>query len=250
MMKKKKAWHEQDSFWKNVEPVLFRQQRISNAANEIDKIILLLKLKSGCRILDLCCGVGRHSLELARRGFSVTGVDITQRYLKKAKAQAKKERLETEFILEDMRKFGRKNKFDAVINLFTSFGFFENQKEDYKVARNAYRSLKNGGVFLMDLIGKEILARSFRPRDWFESDGILLLQESTLYDDWSRVSSKWILIKDGRQKVEEIDLRLYAASELKSLLIECGFKRIEVFGNLAGDPYDNKASRLVAAAYK
>lgn len=249
-MKKKKAWHEKDSFWKNVEPVLFRQQRISNSVDEIDKIIRLLKLKSGCSILDLCCGVGRHSLELTRRGYSVTGVDITKRYLKKAKAFAKKEKLDAEFILEDMRKFSRKNKFEAAINLFTSFGFFENQKDDYKVGCNIYRSLKTGGVFLMDLIGKEILARGYRPRDWFESDGVLLLEESKLYDDWSRVSSKWILIKDGRQKVEEIDLRLYAASELKALLIECGFKSVEVYGNLAGDPYDHKASRLVAVAYK
>jgi len=249
-MEKKKAWHERDTFWKNVEPVLFRQQRLSNAANEIDKIMALLNLRSGCRILDLCCGIGRHSLELARRGFSVTGVDITPRYLKKAKAKAKKEKLEIEFVLEDMRKFRRQNRFDAVINLFTSFGFFEDQKDDYKVARNTYISLKKGGVFLLDLIGKEVLARNFCPRDWVEFDGIMMLEERALLDNWSRVHNKWILIKDGRQKVEELDLRLYAAAELKALLTESGFKRVDIFGNLVGDPYDHKAARLVAAAHK
>jgi ubiquinone/menaquinone biosynthesis C-methylase UbiE len=249
-MNKTKNWHERNTFWKNVEPVLFREQRLVNAASEIDKIISLIGINPGSHILDLCCGVGRHSLELARRGFTVTGVDNTTRYLKQAKARAKKEALNIEFIMADMRKFLRKNRFDVVMNLFTSFGFFENQKDDKRVISNVYKSLKFGGAFVMDLIGKEVVAKDFQKTGWVDFDGLFLLEKRKIYDNWSRIHNTWILIKEGRQKVEELDLRLYSASELKTLLIESGFKRVDVYGNLVGDPYDEKAQRLVLVGHK
>jgi SAM-dependent methyltransferase len=249
-MNKSKKWHDRDTFWKNVEPVLFHRQRMTNAPGEIDKIISLGGFKPGSKILDLCCGVGRHSIELARRGFDVTGIDITTRYLKQAEARAKKDGIKIEFINADMRKFVRKSRFDVVINLFTSFGFFENQKDDKKVITNVYRSLKRGGILVMDLIGREVLAKHFRRTDWVELDGMFLLEKRELHDNWSRVHNTWILIKDGHQKKEELDLRLYTALELKMLLADCGFKRIEVYGNLAGDPYDEKAQRLVMIGHK
>jgi len=249
-MKRNKDWHERDTFWKNVEPILFHQQRLNNTADEVEKVLSLVGIKPGGQVLDLCCGVGRHSLELARRGFEVTGIDITERYLKKAKALAKKEKLKIKFITADMKIFLRKNRFDAVFNLFTSFGFFADQKDDYKVASNAYKSLKGGGVLIMDMIGKEALARYFRPRDWIEYGDTILLEERQVCDNWSRVHNKWTIIKDGRRKTEELDLRLYGGSELKTLLTDCGFKHVDVYGNLNGDPYDDTAQRLVVAARK
>ena len=83
-------------------------------------IVSLLKIDPGASILDLCCGPGRHSLELSRRGFSLTGVDRTKSYLEKARKQAETEGLKVEFIQEDMRSFCKSNTFDVVINLFTS----------------------------------------------------------------------------------------------------------------------------------
>ena len=114
-------WHEQDAFWLAVEPVLFLQRRWSDAPAEVEGIISLLGLQSGMRVLDLCCGVGRHALEFARRGFHVTGVDRTQAYLDKASRQAVSEGLRAEFVREDMRAFCRPQAFDAAVNLFTSF---------------------------------------------------------------------------------------------------------------------------------
>lgn len=249
-MKETKPWHERDDFWETVSPILFSQRRRSNAPIEVEQIISLLKLHPGVHILDLCCGVGRHSLELARRGFQVTGVDRTQTYIAQAFKQAKSEGLNIEFICDDMRNFCRPSAFDVVINLFTSFGYFENIEDDRKVVTNVWRSLKTGGVFLIDMMGKEILARDFRERDWHEEDGFLILEERKLGRYWDRIETRWIIFIENKRIEHRLSLRLYSAVELSSLLKECGFTSVNIYGDLIGSPYDHRAKRLVAVARK
>lgn len=156
---KEKPWYEQDNFWATFEPVLFTQQRITGAGEEVEQLVSLLDLQKPLSICDLCCGVGRHSLELARRGFEVTGVDRTPRYLGRARARAKDEGLNVEFVEADVRNFSRPEVFDVVVNLFTSFGYFEDARDDKKVLENVYKSLKSSGKLIVELRGKEALAR-------------------------------------------------------------------------------------------
>ncbi len=245
-----KPWHEEDSFWMKFAPVMFHQKRLEKTKDEVDNILSLLKISSPASILDLCCGPGRHSLELARLGFKVTGVDRTKSYLDKARKQAQKENLKCQFIQKDMRSFCQPDAFDAAINLFTSFGYFDDPRDDEKVLKNVFRSLKNDGIFLMDTMGKEVLARIFRERDWYEIDGNIVLEERRVFKDWSWIESRWILIKGGKKQEHKILLRLYSATELSTLLEQIGFKQIEVYGDLAGAPYDHTARRLVAVAHK
>jgi len=180
-----KAWHEQDNFWAKWAPILFPKQRWENTQEEVTNIVSLLKIDSGASILDLCCGPGRHSLELARRGFSLTGVDRTKSYLKKARKQTEIEGLKVEFIQEDMRNFCKPNTFDVAINFFTSFGYFEDIKDDKKVITNVHRSLKNKGIFLIDIMEKEVLARVFCKRNWQEVDNNIVLEECKICKNWS-----------------------------------------------------------------
>lgn len=249
-MRKGKVWHESDEFWQTAESVLFSKQRWENAPIEIDNVISLLQLKSGAKVLDLCCGVGRHSLELAKKGFLVTGVDRTKRYLIQAKQKAKQAKLPIKFIQADMRKFCRPNAFDAVINMFTAFGYFENPNDDKRVVKKVYLSLKPGGVLLLELMGKEILARIFLERSWQEENGTIILEERKLSQNWGWIENRWILLKDGKQHEFKVSHRLYSAVELSNLLKECGFKKIEVYGDLTGASYDHTAKRLVVKAGK
>ena len=245
-----KPWHERDSFWETAGPVLFTEGRWENAPAEVEAMVALLGLPPGAKVLDLCCGVGRHSLELARRGFQVTGLDRRAAYLEEARRRASKEGLEIEFIQEDMRTFVRPEAFDAVINYFTSFGYFESEDDDREVVEKAYSSLRSGGVLLMDMMGKEILARIFSERGWREEDDMLILEDRQVAPDWSTVYNRWIILKDGGRREVTVTTRLYSAAELCRLLKECGFERVEVYGDLTGAPYDIQARRLVVVAQR
>lgn len=245
-----KPWHEQDIFWKTVCPILFSQRRLTDAPAEVDRIVSLLRIDPGAKILDLCCGVGRHSLELARRGYNVTGVDRTQFYLEKASKQAEAEGLNLEFIRDDMRKFCRKGAFDVIMNLYTSFGYFESLEEDRRVVKNVCHSLKPGGLFLMEMMGKEVLARIFLERSWREEEGMIILEERKLGKNWDWIDNRWIIFKGNRRTEFKVSHRLYSAVELSTLLGECSFTQIDVYGGLEGNPYDHTARRLVVVAHK
>ena len=246
----KLPWHDQDEFWKDVEAVLFPPERIEGTSVEVDKIIELLDLKPDQRILDLCCGIGRHSLELARRGYRVTGVDRTRLYLNKAIRKAKLEKLDIEFIEGDMRNFSRADAFDVVLNLFTSFSYFEDPGEDFKVLKNVYKSLRKGGLFLVEMMGKEILARIFRERDWRRVDDMIVLEERWVTRNWTWMENRWIVMKDNKRTELDISHRIYSAAELDALLKKAGFVHTRIYGDLEGSEYDQKAKRLVVVARK
>jgi SAM-dependent methyltransferase len=247
---KKQPWFEDEEFWKILEPALFNKERLESASQEAEQMASLLKLQAGASICDLCCGPGRHSLELSRLGYNVTGVDRTGLYIERARKKADEQRLDIRFVQKDMRKFCEPNTFDAVVNVFTSFGYFEGAEDDRRVIENVYKSLKEGGKFIIDIIAKEVLGRIFIDKRWREEDGAIVLEESKIKEDWSAINSRWIIIKNGRQDEFRFTLRLYSATELSELLKSCGFKEVQVYGNIDGSPYDQSAKRLVLLAQK
>lgn len=246
-----KNWFEDDSFWEVMSPSLFTEDQWHKASGRVDSVVKLLKLPPAGSVLYHCCGPGRHSLEFARRGYNVTGVDRTSRYIEEAKRRARAEGLFVDFVLSDIRDYSQPGRFDAAVNLFTSFGYFEDAEDDKKVVRNLYESLKPGGRLLIEAMGKEILARIFRERDWHrEDDGSYLLQERKILQNWSWIENKWTLIKEGQAFELEFAYRPYSATEMTNLLLEAGFKSVTIFGHLSEIPYDHEAKRLVAIALK
>ena len=244
-MSDQNSWHNQDKFWELFEPILFNQQRQSSAKVEVEKLLSLLKIQNNDRILDLCCGPGRHSLELVRLGFEVVGVDRTKSFIETAKQQAEDEDLEVEFVVADMREYCRPGSFDIVMNLFGSFGYFEDPDDDRQVVKNVYASLCSGGKFLIETMGKEIAVREFQEKDWSEGGDMLVLAERKPIQNWSRIQTRWIVIKGSQRFEHTVSVRSYSAAELSSLLSECGFINVQVFGDLEGVNYDQQAKRLV-----
>ncbi|HXW83127.1 MAG TPA: methyltransferase domain-containing protein [Candidatus Binataceae bacterium] len=243
------AWHEDDRFWETFQGYMFNPARVAAAKSEVDAMLVLLGVAPKSSILDLCCGPGRHSLEFARRGFLVTGVDRTKDYLRQAREQGAMERLQIEFVESDMRNFVRADAFDAAINFFTAFGYFDDPAEDRQVVANVHRSLRAGGKFLVDVNGKEILARKFRERDWNpRDDGSVVLEERRVVDGWTRVENRWTWIRGTERRESTFTLRLYSGAELRELLRSVGFGKVELFGSLAGADYDHNAERLIAVA--
>ena len=244
------TWHNRDEFWEKLAPFMFPEERWEGTQAEVDQILKLLDIGDRFMILDLGCGTGRHSLEFARRSFQVTGVDRTSIFLQQAREKADGEGLLVKFVQEDMRGFIRPDTFDAAISMFTSFGYFEDQEENLKVLNNVWTSLTEGGKVLIDVAGKEIIARVFQPQGWEERDGRLWLQERSIRGDWSKIENRWIVI-DGEGRYEiTFDHWLYSARELEGMLKEVGFKNIQCFGDLSGSEYGTDARRLVCIGQK
>ena len=243
-------WHDDDIFWTKMAPFMFSEARWEGTPAEVDELIELVGIRPNSAVLDLGCGPGRHSLELARRGFRVTGVDRTRPYLEEARKRADGEGLAVEFLEGDMRSFRRPQRYNVVLSLFTAFGYFEEASENQRVLQNIYDSLGEDGVFILELMGKEILARIYQARDWDEVDGRFLLQERKITNDWSWMNNRWIVTGDGETIVYEAGHWVYSAQELRLMLKEAGFSRVEIYGDMQGRPYGLEATRLVAAAWK
>ena len=246
-------WFRDQRFWAEFAPVVFDGQRVRGTADEVDRVLALTGLNGGA-VLDLFCGPGRHSLELARRGFRPTGVDITPSHVEQGRAAASAERLQAEFVEADVRTFSRPGAFDAAICMFTSFGYFDDLADDRRVLANAAESLRPGGLLLIQTMGKETVARSLQGRSWYrpeDSPGDIFLIENTILGAWERVQLDWTIIRaDGTRSVARLRIRMFSALELASLLRDAGFSSVTVFGDLDGRPYDVKANLLVVVARK
>ena len=174
------AWHDTDDFWLTFEPTMFPPERFAAAVADLDGLLALAAPPEGAQVLDMCCGPGRHSLELARRGFRVTGVDRTAGYLARAREAAAQENLQIEFVQSDARAFSRPAAFDLALNLYTSFGYFEDPAGDRRMAQALREALRPGGKLVMELMGKEVLARVFVTRFWNECEGVFRLGEAKM----------------------------------------------------------------------
>ncbi len=248
--KRKKEWFDNDGFWQDLYPYMFPDRRFEDTPAEMEKVLALVK-PDGKAVLDLCCGPGRCAVDLARRGFNVTGVDRTKFLLNMARARADKSGAGVEWIQTDMRDFVRPESYDLVISMFTSFGYFDDKNEDLEVLRNVFTSLKHGGACLIEMMGKEILARIFQPtRSDVLPDGTKIIGRSEIFDGWTRVRNEWIMIKNERAKSFTFHHTIYSGQELRDRMEQAGFVDVKLYGNLDGDEYGVDSERLVIVGYK
>jgi SAM-dependent methyltransferase len=215
----------------------------------VDSILALAGATTG-PVLDLCCGPGRHSLALAERGFRVTGVDASGYLLERAAANGAERGLAVEWVRQDMREFARPGAFTLALNLFSSFGYFEDAEADLRVLRNVHASLRPGGALVIDTMSKEILARIFLPFGRAEQrpDGTLVAVRAAVRNEWTAVTAWHTVIRDGRASTFELRHSIYSAAELKALLRDAGFTEVRCYGSAAGAEYGVSAARLVVVA--
>ena len=154
------------------------RERFQRAEAEVDFIVEALAVQPGGSLLDLCCGEGRHTVALARCGYRMTGLDLSALHLRYARRAAREAGVAIRWHRGDMRDIPWQGEFDAVINMFTAFGYFETEEEDSRVLAAVARALRPGGRLLMDTINREWLMRHWEPRRWQErEDGTLDLED-------------------------------------------------------------------------
>jgi SAM-dependent methyltransferase len=243
-------WFESEAFWTEMFPFMFPEASFAAAAQSVPKLAALAGISSGS-VLDLACGPGRHAIPLAQAGYSVTGVDRTRFLLNKARELAAHRGVQVQWIEQDMRYFVRPAAFDLILNLFTSFGYFDDEADNRHVLENIHASLKPNGVFILDHLGKELLAARFQPtRADNLADGSILVQRTSITDDWSRVDSQWIMVSETSTAKFRLRHWLYSGQELRALLDDAGFADVKLYGSLDQTPYDPQAQRLIAVARK
>ena len=251
-MSQKKEWFESEKFWENYGPVMFDEQRWSEAGAVSERVVRLAGLKKGAKILDAGCGPGRISVELAILGMDVTGVDLIQSELSAAKESAEAEGIELKLVQADLRNFKSNEKFDCAINLYTSFGYCDTEEEDTQILKSIFDSLKEGGTFILENLSREVEIKYFTEGEWFERAGKTVLTEFEVVGAWEGLRSKWILI-DNKTDVRiehEFVQRLYSAAELKKTLLKIGFKSADIFGDFDKNPYDQNMQTMVIVAKK
>lgn len=240
---------DQAKLWESIEFIMFNAERKKNAESEVPDIINLLKISKNEKILDLCCGVGRHTLRFGRLGYNVTGVDITKQFLDKIKKNAAIECLNIALVHSDMTKFKKENEFDVIYNLWDSFGM-NSIEDDFKCLQNVFESLKSGGRFIMEISTTEITAKRFVSRKWYEENGMYILKDRVPDEDLRGLLLRWIVIKDNKKYEFEKYVYQYTAYELTDSLKKVGFKNINLFENFKGDKYNYNSNNLVLVAYK
>jgi SAM-dependent methyltransferase len=235
---------------------LYQRSDLRLAVTQVDQIQRLLDLRPPARVLDVCSGYGRHSIDLAKRGFAVTGVDISEFQVGEARRLAAEAGLVPEagltptFMVGDARHLLVPGPFDAAINMFLSFGYFATDEESQAMLEGIARALRPGGRLLIDFWNREHEIRAFEPevldrRD----DGILEIEDWTF--DHLNGRLNWVntvIFPDGRRESWTQSIRAFTVAEVKKMLEAAGFAMTAVYGSLDGEPYtmDSEAAIFVA----
>ena len=179
----------------------------------------------------------------------MTGFDYSADYLKEAAQKAKKAGASLTLVRGDMRRLKFSGEFDAAIDLFTSFGYFQRFSDDLKTLKGISRALKPGGLFMIDIVHGDFVRRNFRARDWLRlEDGSYHLESAKLTKDG--VFNTWTRIKNGKAAERNFFSRLYSKSRLSAALRRAGLEPINFWGGFRGEKLTAKTNRLIVLAVK
>jgi SAM-dependent methyltransferase len=211
-----------------------------------------LQIPPGGSLLDLACGYGRHAMELAAKGYKVTGLDLSLPLLIRAADAARRVGVNVNFIHGDMREMTFEDEFNGAYCTFTSFGYFDDDT-NRKVAANLARAIKPGGKLLIDVVNRDYLCRDLPTRVWWQGDGCVVLEEVDFNYFSSRLQvQRSIIFEDGRQVEQEISIRAYSLHEIGKVLHHSGFRVTEVSGGLSlrGKFFGANSRQLIVVAEK
>src|ERR1700736_1464840 len=221
-----------------------------NTADEVDLLIRSIGLERNDRILDLCCGQGRHSLELASRGFpNVTGLDRSRYLIRLARKRAKQRNLQVSFHEGDARRFRLGDgDFHCVCILGNSFGYFERPEDDLAVLEAVKRALASGGSLVMDLMDGDWMRHHFEPRSWeWVDQNHFVCRERDLAGDGDRLISREVVVHAERGVIADqfYAERLYSRERLAALLGRAGFANIRFHAGATPDSARNQDLGMV-----
>jgi cyclopropane fatty-acyl-phospholipid synthase-like methyltransferase len=244
------AWWEELFSSEGWQRVQLGWPELEEEAEQADRIERALTLEPGASVLDVPCGTGRIAVELAARGYRMSGIDLVDRFLEEGRARAAARGIEVDLRSGDMREppLGDE-RFDGALCFWGSFGYFD-EAGNAAQARAACSALRPGGRYLLDVATVETVAAHFRPRHWFTSGGVTVTVENAFATGTSRIETDWTFHRAGQDdQTRHTSVRLYTLHELTDLLRDAGFAAFEARDD-ALDPFELGAERLWLVATK
>lgn len=250
-------WFENEEFWIQFAPIMFDDARWAEAPTVAEYVKNISHART---VLDAGCGIGRIAVELAGLGLDVTGVDIIQSELDAAAESAEAEGVPLKLIKADLRAFSESEKYDCVINLYTSFGYCDTEEEDMRILLNMANAVKKGGTFIMECTSRETAILYFTKGEEFERAGYKVVTDFDVVGAWEGLRSHWALYSPDVDLLKDSDVkplvdhcfvqRLYPAAFLRDKLKEFGLKQVDVYGDFDKSPYDQHARTMVIIGKK
>ena len=226
---------------------VYAHRDAAEAIRQVDLMERTLRPAPGARVLDLCCGGGRHAVEMVRRGYRVVGVDLSAELLACARKEADAAGVTLDLIRADMRSVVAPGAFDVVVNFFTSFGYFDADEDNCGVLCTIRASLRPGGGWMMDYLNRDQVIRTLVPHDERTVGELVVRQERRVDAARGRIEKTLTLRRGGRTRVYRESVRMYTLPELARMADEAGLAIAHVYGSSDGAPYGTTSPRLILA---
>ncbi|HEX8691965.1 MAG TPA: methyltransferase domain-containing protein [Longimicrobium sp.] len=206
----------------------------------------MVSLPPGAEVLDLACGWGRHSVALARAGCRVTGLDRSETLLARARKRAEAADVAVDFVRGDMREVPWTGRFDAVLSLYSSLGYWLSDEEDLRVLRGARAALGPEGCFVLETMHRDHIVGGFAERDWWETEGGATVWVEREFDAVEGVSREWTRWSKGKRTGEKYhELRIRTATEWDRLLRAAGLVPVDWYGDWELAPFVHTSEDLI-----
>lgn len=245
------AWYE-ETFGREY-LALYPHRNDAEAVRDISDLLKLIDPRRDEKLLDLCCGAGRHLIALRNAGFTqLTGLDLSGDLLAEARLRLDAAAMtDVQLLKADMREIPDSEQYSTITSLFTSFGYFADRQEDERVLASAYHALTDEGTFVLDTLNRGHVLASLIPTEEKELGDMHISIRRHITDDGLRVEKETRITQPGSpETVYRESVRMYRRQEIEDMLAQIGFVNTRFFGNLQGQAYSHSSPRMVFATSK
>lgn len=240
-------WYE-EWFGRDEYELVYQQHDASEAEQIVDLIEQIVTPDAAARILDVGCGRGRHARVLAQRGYRVTGLDLSERAIEQARRRTEAADRALDFHVQDMRAPMGEAGYDGVVNLFTAFGYFENDADHRRALRHMADALHPNGWFVQDFMNTPHVIETLVPEDIRTEDGVRIEQRRWVED--GRINKTITLHQNGSTRTFRESVRLFTLYDFEQLYEDVGLALVDTYGDYEGGLYTPESPRLIMHAVK